>query len=215
MLRLRTKLAPKRPPNQRAALTLLDRTPLRGAETNGTKVRVAGRVAEAMREKGVGSRQAVGSTVCVRLGGAAQTGWVYGHTTVTSVRSDGVRVGELPTVQVGELQLPRGATVFLPACTVDTPFGPGHMLGLSHSGSKVVALGWGKVYLPTGDTEVHDELVSAAAAAVQAECPKRKRKWRPWLVCRGGIGTATTNSCTGCSGGRTAGQGLAEHSAAG
>ena len=65
VLRLRTKLAPKRPPNQRAALTLLDRTPLRGAETNGTKVRVAGRVAEAMREKGVGSRQEVGSTVCV------------------------------------------------------------------------------------------------------------------------------------------------------
>jgi hypothetical protein len=98
--------------------------------------------------------------VCVQLGGG-NTNWlgVRGHTTVTAARSDGVRVGELPTVQVGELQLPRGATVFLPACTVDTSLGPGHMLGLSHTQwIELVALGWGKVYLPTGDTEVHDEL---------------------------------------------------------
>jgi hypothetical protein len=44
LLKLKTKLTPRREPDQRAAITLLDRNPLRGKETNGTKVRVAGKV---------------------------------------------------------------------------------------------------------------------------------------------------------------------------
>jgi hypothetical protein len=42
LLKLKTKLTPRREPDQRAALTLLGRNPLRGKEINGTKVRVAG-----------------------------------------------------------------------------------------------------------------------------------------------------------------------------
>jgi hypothetical protein len=106
--------------------------------------------------------------------------------------------------------------VFLPACTVDTPFGPGHMLGLLHSGPKVVALGWGKLCLPTGDTEVRRASFSYCCCCGIDTCRVPKTQaWRPWLVRRGDIGTATTNidRCTGCGGG--AGQGLAEHSAAG
>jgi hypothetical protein len=51
----------------------------------------------------------------------------------------------------------------------------------------VATLDWGRpggavVYLPTEDTEVHDELLEATVQAVLAECPKRKRGDPGWFV---------------------------------
>jgi hypothetical protein len=66
-------------------------------------------------------------------------------------------------------------------------FGTGRTSGLSPSGSKVVALDWGRpggaaVYPPTASTEVHDELLEVTVQAVLGECPKRKRGGPGWFV---------------------------------
>jgi hypothetical protein len=71
MPKLKTKLTPRRDPDQRAALTLLDRSPLRGKETSGVKARVVGEVAETLATKGLSAGVKDGSKACVRLGGAA------------------------------------------------------------------------------------------------------------------------------------------------
>jgi hypothetical protein len=79
----------REPDAQRAAPTLLDRNPLRGKGTNGTKVRVAGKAAEALATKGLSAGVKDGSKACVRLGGARQRpAGCYGKVAVASRRRE-------------------------------------------------------------------------------------------------------------------------------